>query len=140
MTAINLAKEIAESFERGKCPVTVEALCRKLDIPSELGDRLLGCLIGAGLIARTQEPAIGLVPAKSPDQIKLSDITEAVATAALAQPRLDEHGILAELVRAQGQLLGSHRLKDICDLKNEPVVAPTASPASTPNDLPVHER
>jgi membrane protein len=119
LTAINLAKEIAESFERGDGPVTAETLCRSLDIPQELGDRLLACLISAGLIARTQEPTVGLILARSPEQIRLSDITEAVATAAFAQPSLDGHGILAELVRSQGRLLAAHRLKDVCDLKGE---------------------
>jgi membrane protein len=114
LTAINLAKEIAESFERGDGPVAAEAICRSLDIPQELGDQLLGCLIGAGLIARTQEPTVGLIPAKSPEQIRLSDIAEAVAGAAFAQVAPDERGALAELIRAQRQSLAAYRLKDIC--------------------------
>lgn len=133
LTAINLVKEIAESFERGDGPIAAETVCRRLDLPQELGDRLLGCLIGAGLIARTQEPAVGLVPAKSPEQIRLSDIVEAVARAAFAQPRQDECGALAELIRTQRQSLAALRLKDIC-VPHEPNVA---VPVVPPQEAPV---
>jgi membrane protein len=119
LTAINLLREIAESFYRGDGPITAEAVCRKLDLPQELGDRLLSCLMGAGLIARTQEPAVGLVPAKSPEQIKLSDIGDAVAGAAFAQPKHDEGGPLAELIQAQRQSMVAHTLRDICKVRHE---------------------
>jgi membrane protein len=134
LTAINLAKEIAESFERGDGPITTEAVRRKLDIPQELGDRLINCLIGAGLIARTQEPALGLILAKSPDRIKLSNITEAIAPVAFAQPGPEEHGALAELAQSQKQSLAARSLKDICTA-NEPMVA--ALPQGTPGETPI---
>jgi membrane protein len=116
LTAISLTKEIAEAFYRSEGPVTAEAVCRKLDLPQELGDQLIGCLISAGLVARTQEPAVGLVPARAPEQIRLSDVVDAVAGAAFAQPRRDEQGPLAELLGAQRQSLASHTLRDICRL------------------------
>ncbi len=114
LTAINLVKEIAESFQRGDGPLTAETLCRRLDLPSELGDRLIGCLIGAGLIARTQEPTVGLVPAKSPERIRLSDIVDALTGAAFAQPEPGTSGALAELMRTQQQALAALTLRDIC--------------------------
>jgi membrane protein len=129
LTAINLVREIAESFERGDGPIAAETLCRNLEIPQELGDQLLGCLVAAGLVARTQEPTVGLVPARSPGQIRLSEIAEAIAPAAFAQPGSDERGALAELIRVQKQSLSVVRLKDIC------APAPLDREAGLPNGL-----
>ncbi len=115
LTAINLLKEIAESFYRGAGPIATTAVCRKLDLPEELGEKLVCCLIAAGLVARTQEPTVGLVPAQSPDQIRLSDIVEAIGGAAFAQPGRNASGAFAELIEAQRQSLAARTLRDICD-------------------------
>jgi DNA-binding IscR family transcriptional regulator len=84
-----------------------------LKIPAELGESITDNLIEKGLLVKTAEPRPGLVLARDPEQIKLSDITESLADLALAQPNLDEPSTLAKLVEAQRQFLAKHNLKEI---------------------------
>ena len=113
LTVINLAREIAEAFMQNEGPVSREALCSQLKIPAELGEDIAEHLVARGLLIKTSEPRTGLIPARDPEQIKLSDITEALADIALAQPDLDENDSLGRLVNAQQQFLAKHNLKEI---------------------------
>jgi membrane protein len=132
LTAINMAREIAEVFERGEGPITAETLCSRLEVPPELGERLLNNLVARGLLARTQEPGPGLVPARSPETIRLSDIAQAVAEAAFGQPKLHDHTSLGRIVLAQRHSLSEHSLREICEIQQ----TSSDTPSEIPDDKP----
>ena len=113
LTVINVAREIAQAFELNEGPITPDVLCNRLNIPPELGDDVIESLIEKGLLVKTSAPRVGLVPGREPERIKLSDITEALAGVALAQPKLQEQPTLDKLVQAQQQFLAKHTLKEI---------------------------
>ena len=113
LTVINLAREIGSAFMQNEGPITNEALCSRLKIPPELGESIADHLIEKGLLARTSEPNDGLVPARDPGQIKLSDVTEALADMALAQPSLNANLTLGKLVQAQQGVLAKYTLGEV---------------------------
>jgi membrane protein len=129
LTTINIAREVACAFETSEGPLSTEALCSRLDVPTELGENILDALVDKQVLARTVEPKSGFVPARAPEQIPLSDIAEAVAAAAVAQPDLEECETLGKLVRAQRQFLAKHNLKEI--LKSVACGATQETPAAT---------
>jgi len=128
LTVINIAREIARTFARDEGPLSCEALCNRLRLPLELGDDILEYLVKAKLLVKTSEPQVGFVPARDPEHITLSEITEALAAAALAQPDLNEPEMLGRLVQAQRRFLARHSLRDI--LQTEPL------DGGTPGDGP----
>jgi len=113
LTAINVAREIARAFTSNQGPLSREALSNRLGLPPELGDDILEHLVRTKLLVKTSEPQVGFVPARDPEQIRLSEITEALAAVALAQPDLSESETLGRLVRAQQQFLAKHSLREI---------------------------
>lgn len=115
LTVINVARAVAETFVRNEGPISREALCSELKIPPELGEDIVEQLVGRGLLVATSEPRAGLVPARDPEQIKLSDLTEALADVAVAQPDLTPDNTLGKLVQAQQQFLAKHNLKEILE-------------------------
>lgn len=119
LTVINIAREIARTFARDEGPLSCEALCNRLRLPLELGDDILDYLVKAKLLVKTSEPQVGFVPARDPEHITLSEITEALAAAALAQPDLNEPEMLGRLVQAQRRFLARHSLREI--LQAEPL-------------------
>ena len=119
LTVINIAREIARTFARDEGPLSCEALCNRLRLPLELGDDILDYLVKAKLLVKTSEPQVGFVPARDPEHITLSEISEALAAAALAQPDLNEPEMLGRLVQAQRRFLARHSLREI--LQAEPL-------------------
>ncbi|MDI9433249.1 MAG: YhjD/YihY/BrkB family envelope integrity protein [Planctomycetota bacterium] len=119
LTVINIAREIARTFARDEGPLSCEALCNRLRLPLELGDDILEYLVKARLLVKTSEPQVGFVPARDPEHITLSEISEALAAAALAQPDLNEPEMLGRLVQAQRRFLARHSLREI--LQAEPL-------------------
>jgi membrane protein len=137
LTVIDVAREIAEAFERREGPMSPEVLWSRLDIPTEFGDLILDRLLEKRLLLKTYEPSVGFVPARAPEHITLAEIAEAVAAAALAQPNLEQHETLGKIVRAQQQFLAKHNLKEILDpgeiatpgLSDVPEAPPDGPPA-----------
>ncbi len=119
LTIINLAREIGEAFMQNEGPITNESLCSRLKIPPELGESIADHLIEKGLLAKTSEPHDGLVPARAPGQIKLSDVTEALADMAMAQPSLTENPTLGRLVQAQQEVLAGYTLGEVLSTSGE---------------------
>ena len=115
LTVINIAREIAQAFQRKEGPVPADVICNRLNLPPELGEDIIEGLVEKGLLARTSAPHVGYVPGRDIEQIKLSDITEAVAEVAVAQPGLADQPTLQKLVQAQQQFLAKHSLKEILD-------------------------
>jgi len=134
LTVVNMAREIAEAFEGSEGPIPAERLCTRLDIPTEFGEKVLDRLVEKEILARTVEPKPGFVLARAPAQITLAEITEAVATAALAQPNLHENETLGRLVRSQQQFLAKHNLQEILRSSQEP--QPGLSDLSTETNEP----
>ncbi|MEN6427800.1 MAG: YhjD/YihY/BrkB family envelope integrity protein [Phycisphaerales bacterium] len=115
MTGIAVAREIAAAFESNRGPLSTDAICSRLDIPGEFGQRLLDELAGRGLLGRTAEPNPGYVLVRNPAHIRLSEIAEAVSAVALAQPKPDTHKDLHQIAQAQRDILAQYSLRDVLD-------------------------
>lgn len=84
-TVINIMTQIAKAFREKTAPVPAELICSKLDLPAEFGEKILNHLVAEGLLVKTSEPTVGFAPATKPENIKLSDISSAVAKAGLGR-------------------------------------------------------
>lgn len=113
LTAINVVRAIAAAFEQNDAPVEAEVICSSLDIPGEFGQKILDHLVRKRLIAKTSEPKIGFLPARDPANIRLSDITDAVAAAGFAQSSPDPGDRLDEIVQSQRAALARYNVKQI---------------------------
>lgn len=116
ITAISLVREIAAAFENNQPPISPEELCGRVDLPGELGDKLLQHLVDSRIIVKVSEPSAGFVPAKDPEQILLSDISLAVASASFGQSAIEGDKYLQEITRVQRDSLGRYNLKQILDV------------------------
>lgn len=116
LTVIKIVREIAVAFMKNQAPVPPEVICSKLDIPPEFGDKILGHLVNSGLIAKTSEPTVGFLPVKDPENIRLSDIADAVAAAGFAQSTTDQSQILEQITQSQRSMLAQCSLKQILNV------------------------
>jgi len=119
LTAINIVREIAAAFEANQAPVPPEVICSKLDIPPEFGDKILGHLVNRKLIAKTSEPKVGFLPVKDPANIRLSDITAAVAAVSFAQSITDQQQTLAQINQSQRSTLAQYSIKQILNTEKD---------------------
>jgi membrane protein len=131
MTAIAVAREIAAGFEGDHAPISTDEVCSRLDIPGEFGQRFLDELVNKGLLGRTSEPRRGYVLLRDPSHILLSEISEALAGAAFAQPMPETHKDLYQIVRDQRSVLARHNLEEILDVPSATGEGP-ASPQTSP--------
>ena len=115
MTIINVVREIAEAFEDNQVPVPPDAICSKLSIPAELGQKILDRLVDNRVIVKTSEPEVGFLPARDPARIKLSDIGEVTAAIGYAQPRTDRTDSLQQVAESQKSALAKYNLKQILE-------------------------
>ena len=113
LTIINIVREIAAAFQANQAPVPPEAICSKLDIPAEFGQKILDHLVNSRLIVRTSDPVVGFLPARDPANIKLSEIAEAMETAGFAQPGSDRWAEMQQIAESQRNILARHTLKEI---------------------------
>lgn len=113
LTAINIVREIAAAFEQDLAPVSPEIICSKLDIPAEFGEKILNHLVSRRLIAKTSDPKVGFIPAKDPANIRLSDISEAIAAVGFAQRTTDQPQGLEQIAQSQRNALAQYTLKQI---------------------------
>jgi membrane protein len=81
LTIMNMVGEIASAFKAGDGPVEAETISGKFNMPPELAEKVLLHLVARGILARVSEPKDGFLPAKSPDDMKLSEIAAAIASA-----------------------------------------------------------
>lgn len=132
MTAIAVAREIAAAFENGRGPVPTDEICSRLDIPAEFGQRFLDELVTRGLLGSTSEPSRGYVLVRDPGHIRLSEIAEAVAGAAFAQPIPGIHKDLHRIALDQRQILARHSLEEILETPPAPVEQASPKPADPP--------
>jgi len=119
LTAINIVREIAVAFMKNQAPVSPEVICSKLDVPPEFGDKILNHLVRRGLIAKTSEPTVGFLPVRDPENIRLSDIAEAVSVAGFAQSAPDQPQTLERINQTQRNALAQYSLKEILDVAQD---------------------
>jgi membrane protein len=117
ITALNVVREIAEAFEQNNAPVEPEVILSRLNIPAEFGDRLFALLIEKGLIARTSEPKVGLLPAKDPANITLDEISKVLAGASFAQLVPNQPGVIDQITKSQHEVLSKYNLRQILTQK-----------------------
>ncbi len=115
MTGIAVAREIAVAFENDRGPLSTDAICSRLDIPGDFGQKLLDEMVVRGLLGRTSEPSQGYALVRNPARIRLSEIAEAVSAVALAQPKPDAQKDLHRIALAQRSVLTQYSLRDILD-------------------------
>lgn len=133
MTAIAVAREIATAFEGGRGPVSIDEVCSRLDIPGEFGQKFLDELVNRGLLGKTSDPHRGYVLLQDPAHIRLSQIAEAVAGAAFAQPKPDAHRDLFQVARAQRDALAQYNLEQVLETpRTTPESPSTESPRQEP--------
>jgi len=118
-TAINIVREIAVAFMKNQAPISPEVICSKLDIPPEFGDKILDHLVNRGLIAKTSEPKVGFLPVKDPENIRLSDIADAVSVAGFAQSAPDQPQNLEQINQSQRNALAQYSLKQVLDVTRD---------------------
>jgi membrane protein len=114
-TVINIVREIAAAFEADMAPISSAVICSKLDIPPEFGDKILDHLVNSGIILRSTEPKAGFVPAKDPANIKLSEISEAVAAASFGRPEAESAAALEQITQSQRDALAQYNIKQIIE-------------------------
>jgi DNA-binding IscR family transcriptional regulator len=122
MTGISIARELGLAFEQGRGPVSTDDVCAQLGIPGEFVQRFLDLLVDHGLLAGTSDPP-GYVLARPPEGISLSEIADAVASTALAQPSLDDRDGLARIHEKKREALAGHSLKELL-IASSPARAP----------------
>lgn len=113
MTAINIVREIAAAFEKSQAPIDEDVLCSKLNIPAEFAGKILDHFVDRGIIVRTSEPRAGFMPAKDPAQIKLSEISEALADIGFAQSMTDRTNDIEQIVNSQREFLKQYNIGQI---------------------------
>jgi len=113
ITVINIIREIADVFEKNKAPIESEVISSNLNIPAEFCEKVLGHLVGGGLIAKTSEPKVGFVLAKDPGNIRLSDIAAVVAKAGFAQSTTQQPDTLRQIAQSQQNTLARYNLRQI---------------------------
>jgi len=115
LTAINMVREIAAGFEANNAPVEAQVISSKLNIPAELNEKVLNHLVSAGIIVKTSQPKEGFMPAREPEEIKLSQISEAVSAVSFAQSPVDQPGNLQQLTQEQRDSLKRHNIRELLE-------------------------
>ncbi len=110
-TAINIVREIADAFEKNRAPISAEVICSRLDIPAEFGVRILDHLVKSNLIARTTDPAVGFIPMKDPANIRLSEISDAIAAVGFVQTAIEQPDSLRQISQIQRETLAQYNIK-----------------------------
>jgi membrane protein len=118
--ALLLASKIALRYDSGQAPWSGERLARDLQVPRTNAERMLGVLCESGfLLAMAGDPPT-FVPARSPDQIQLTALMDAVrrfeeSESGCLGARAD--GEIARIERgidqAIGQVLAGMSLRDL---------------------------
>jgi len=110
---INIVREIADAFEKNNAPVEGQVISSRLNIPAEFCDKILNRLVAGGILIKSSEPKTGFVPAKDPENIKLSDIADAVASVIFSSPSLEQPALISQLAAAQRNSLAQYNVKQI---------------------------
>ena len=115
ITAINIVREIALAFQHNQAPLETEVISSRLNIPVELTEKILHSFVNRGIIVKTSEPRAGFVPARAPENISLSEISEALASIGFAQSGSEKRDGLQQITLAGRKTLAQYNLKQIIE-------------------------
>jgi membrane protein len=118
LTIMNMVGEIASAFKAGDGPVEAETISSKLNMPSEFTEKVLSHLVAKGILARASEPKEGFLPAKSPDDMKLSEIAAAISLASFGQSA-DALAGLRKVVRSQQEMFSQFNVTQLISNEND---------------------
>lgn len=113
ITAINIVREIACAFQDKRSPIETESISGKLEIPFELVEKILNAFVQYNIIVKTAEPKAGYVLAGDPENIRLSDISQALASIGFAQSMPENKDNLLRITQAGRNALAQYNLKQI---------------------------
>ncbi len=113
LTVMRIMTYIMEQFEIQKCPVAVQTVCERLEMPADFTEKVLDHLVTGGLLFRTSEPDAGYTPATGGGNISLATISDAVAKVSFAQDICETDDRLKQIVASQQGTLQQHTLTDI---------------------------
>lgn len=126
LSAFKVMTCVLNAFEKkDEQPVSVADVCAALDIPDQLGEKMLDHFVRAGLLCQTDEPKIGYVPSTEGSNITLADIHDALSKASFAQ---GDKGITEKLQEVEAEmhtLLNKHTLRKV--LHHEESLSPGKS-------------
>jgi membrane protein len=113
LTVMRVMAYIMGQFEIKKCPVTVQMLCERLEMPADFTEKLLDYLVTDGLLFRTSEPDTGYTPATEGGNISLAVISQAVAKVSFAQDIHEDDDKLKQIIASQQGTLQQHTLMSV---------------------------
>ena len=119
ITAINIVREIALAFQHSRAPLDTEVISSRLNIPVELTEKILHSFVNYRIIVKTSEPRTGFVPARDPENISLSEVSEALASIGFAQSDAENTGSLRHVTLAGRKALAQYNLKQILEPDEE---------------------
>ncbi len=108
---INVVREVTSAFEKNNAPIEQNEISSRLNMAPELCDKILNHLTAKGILAKTTDPKAGFLPARDPANIKLSDITDAVASISV-QPT-DKSAVIQQIVQSQKELLSRYNVRQL---------------------------
>jgi hypothetical protein len=112
LTIMNMVGEIASAFKAGDGAVESETIADKLNMPPEFAEKVLSHLVARGILARASEPKDGFLPAKAPDDMKLSEIAAAISLAGFGQS-VDAPAGLRKVAQAQQEMFSQFNVTQL---------------------------
>ncbi len=112
LTIMNMVGEIAAAFKTGDGPVEAETISSKLNMPPEFAEKVLSHLVARGILARASEPKEGFLPAKSPDDMKLSEIAAAISLAGFGRSTNVPEG-LRKVAQSQQEMFSQFNVTNL---------------------------
>ncbi len=116
-TVIDVMVEICRSFRASYGPVSAETIYSKLGLPAEFGDKILRLLVANRLLVKTSEPTTGFLLATEPENIRLSEITAAVASAGFGRQGEKLPESLKQVLQSHQNTLAEYNLGQISGSK-----------------------
>ncbi len=117
LTIMNMVGEIASAFKAGDGAVEAGTISGKLNMPPEFAEKVLSHLVARGILVRVSEPKEGFLPAKSPDDMKLSEIAAAIAVAGFGQSA-DAPAGLRKVAQSQQEMFSQFNVTHLIRGKN----------------------
>ncbi len=119
ITAMNIVRVIASAFQNNKPPVDADEISSELSIPIELVEKILHTFVLHSVIVKTSEPRTGFVLARDPENIRLSDISLALASIGFAQNIPENNDSMQGVTQAGRNALAQYNLKQILNTGTE---------------------
>jgi DNA-binding IscR family transcriptional regulator len=116
LTIMNMVGEIAAAFKAGDGAVEAGTISSKLNMPPEFAEKVLSHLVARGILIRVSEPKDGFLPAKAPDDMKLSEIAAAISLASFGQST-DVPAGLQKVAQSQQEMFSQFNVTQL--IRNE---------------------